>query len=107
MEPIRIMVLGMSGAGKTVYLASLYQKLSVQREGYALTTDASISARLNKAYNRVRDPALEWPSGTRSVDYVDVPFDCVINNPARKVYGHEIAVPGLCGRHFGCRHRQR
>lgn len=24
MEPIKIMVLGMSGAGKTVYLASLY-----------------------------------------------------------------------------------
>jgi hypothetical protein len=84
MEPIRIMVLGMSGAGKTVYLASLYQRLSVQRDGYALTTDAAISARLSKAYNSVRDPALEWPRGTRNVDYLDIPFDCVINNPHGK-----------------------
>jgi GTPase SAR1 family protein len=81
-EPIKIIVLGMSGAGKTVYLASLYQKLSVQSNDgcYSLATSASISTRLSRAYASVRDPLQEWPRGTRSVDYIDVPFDCVVNN---------------------------
>ena len=82
MEPIKIMVLGMSGAGKTVYLASLHHKLNVQgNEGcYALTTSPSMRTRLSGVYESVRDPSREWPLGTRHVDLVDIPFDCVVDN---------------------------
>lgn len=66
MKKINISAIAPSGAGKTVYLASMYKKLSLQREQlrFYLKTDHSTSISLSETFEMVADPERSWPAGT-------------------------------------------
>jgi GTPase SAR1 family protein len=67
MKSYKILVLGASGSGKTVFLASLYEKLSVQRKeiGFYLELPEREHLILVQKYNEIADPLRPWPAGTR------------------------------------------
>ncbi len=75
----RIITLGPSGAGKTVFLGSLFKQLSTQgKEGFFLeVSDARKIRELNKIYTEVVTGE-RWPSGTRNV--TEWTFDCCVKN---------------------------
>jgi WD40 repeat protein len=81
----RIITLGPSGAGKTVFLGSLFKQLSTQgKEGFFLeVSDARKIRELNKIYAEVVTGE-KWPSGTRNV--AEWTFDCCVKNAALDQY---------------------
>lgn len=81
MKPIKVLPLGMSGAGKSVYLASLYDKLALgsSEACFRLQARASLAMRLSAIYAAIRDPGRPWPPGTRGGEFIDVEFDCVVD----------------------------
>ena len=75
MNQYSIVVLGGRGAGKTVYLASMYRKLSVfGPHGFNLHTDGEDEKRLNEVY-RVIATGDEWPPGTKPSEQSQWIFD--------------------------------
>lgn len=66
MKKLNISAIAPSGAGKTVYLASMYRNLSLQRPqlGFYLKTDHCTSISLSETYELVADPQRAWPAGT-------------------------------------------
>lgn len=75
----RIIALGVSGAGKTVLLASMFHKLSFQAEGRAFHLETELEQRvtLSGTYSTVADPSRPWPRGTRTGETREFLFDCV------------------------------
>jgi hypothetical protein len=84
----RIMVLGVPGSGKTVFLASMYARLSVQGNdtGFFLKADDREQGRqLAQIYTTVADPTPDkWPRGTQLGDKTDWHFTCCVDgaNPS-------------------------
>lgn len=64
-----ILVLGASGSGKTCFLASMYEKLSVQRPetGFFVRTGERERIILASKYREIEDPLREWPPSTKDV----------------------------------------
>ncbi len=82
MKPTKIVPLGVSGAGKSAYLASLYDRLAMERVDtcFSLRTEAARAQELIKLYRDIENPERGWPPGTMGSQYRDFPFDCVIPN---------------------------
>jgi GTPase SAR1 family protein len=75
----RVVALGTSGSGKTVFLSSLFHKLNFRTPGrsYYLETDPKQRIALGSIYGTVSDPAKPWPPGTREGETREFTFDCV------------------------------
>jgi hypothetical protein len=69
MQTFNIHALGPSGAGKTVFLASMYRKLQFTQPGkaYFLKTDHGSAVELNALFNRTANPDELWPEGNRTI----------------------------------------
>jgi hypothetical protein len=61
-----VVVLGAEGTGKTVFLASMYHKLSTQRPDtrFFLSVPDDQRRTLVQKYNQIADPYSGWPPGT-------------------------------------------
>jgi hypothetical protein len=81
MKPIKVLPLGVSGAGKSVYLASLYDKLAMgsAEACFRLQAPAPLSMRLSAIFAAIKDPSRPWPPGTRGGEFIDVNFDCMVD----------------------------
>jgi len=69
MNNYNILVLGASGSGKTSFLSSSYDRLSVQRREIGFFVDLPEDERIilvNK-YREMEDPTKDWPPGTKDV----------------------------------------
>ncbi len=79
MKNFRIITLGPSGAGKTVFLGSLFKQLSTQgEEGFFLeVADYQKIKKLNEIYTEIVTGE-QWPSGTRN--FVEWTFACCVKN---------------------------
>ncbi|NET77883.1 WD40 repeat domain-containing protein [Okeania sp. SIO1F9] len=77
-----IITLGPSGAGKTVFLASLFRQLSTPTsERFFLEVSGDKHRKeLNDIYLKIIDKDQDWPSGTR--DVTRRTFTCRVNNSA-------------------------
>jgi hypothetical protein len=76
MYSYQIMMLGPRGSGKTVYLGSLFQKLSTQGEWeFFLETDSEKCKKLNKIYAEVAT-GTKWPSATQTKEVSQWDFTC-------------------------------
>lgn len=74
----QVFVLGTRGAGKTVFLASLFKSMQVQdsnENNFVLTCpDTKTFNNLNSIYTQISNPIADWPAGTMAKqEYV---FDC-------------------------------
>lgn len=81
MKKYRIITLGASGSGKTVFLASLFKALSIQSgHGFYLELpDFKSSQRLNDIYTEIVTGEV-WPRGTRYSEISEWAFTCRIKN---------------------------
>lgn len=81
MNNYKIITLGPSGAGKTVFLASLFKLLSIQGEyGFFLEVeDAKKQKLLNNIYSEVISKET-WPRGTRG-EITKWTFTCCVKTP--------------------------
>ena len=75
---VRVLVLGPPGAGKTVFLSSLFRRLSVQHAdtGFHLDCNQDQRTKLNDIYARVADTEGLWPPHTRAAESTEYKFDC-------------------------------
>jgi hypothetical protein len=100
----RIVSLGLSGSGKTVFLSALFHALNhpVKQRPYFLTAGVEDRLRLLQLYDEVADPDGPWPIGTRVEELRTFEFgvDCGPENARRKMmriryvdYGGELLVP--------------
>lgn len=82
--PLEILTLGPIGAGKTVYLASMFRRLSIERPklGFHLEAPTDTGSYLEAVYNRVANPDRPWPAGTEINQARDSEFDCVVSDDA-------------------------
>ena len=73
----QVFVLGTRGAGKTVFLASLFHLLSTQdgENNFILRcNDTKNFNQLRNTFKQIKNPAADWPAGTyASQEYI---FDC-------------------------------
>ncbi len=74
----RIFVLGTSGAGKTTFLASMYNRMSVQHPDVGFYLDVSEEQRkvLTKKYRQLADPERDWPAATLRSEVSEWTFRC-------------------------------
>jgi hypothetical protein len=81
-----IIVLGASGAGKTVYLASMYNRLMVQDDqiGFYLSTNRQDRRELVARYESLKNH--QWPSGTRYSEMREWNFACQVPSSNEKPY---------------------
>lgn len=76
-----VVILGPSNSGKTVFLGSMYHKLSTQGEsGFFLAVDDAQRTRLNQIYTEVAVEE-EWPDATFISDISNWTFTCKIQTP--------------------------
>jgi GTPase SAR1 family protein len=75
----RVVALGGSGSGKTVFLSSLFHSLSYRTPGrsYHLETDAAQRVALGSLYRGVSDTSQPWPKGTNKGETREFVFDCM------------------------------
>lgn len=75
---VNVLVVGPSGAGKTVYLASMFKFLGTQGKevGMYLSADQATRVLLADIYRQVADPKVEWPQRTRSAESREYVLDC-------------------------------
>lgn len=75
----RVVALGVSGTGKTVFLASMFRNLSFQApdRSFFLETELGQRVALSKIYSAVADTSQPWPTGTRVGETREFLFDCV------------------------------
>jgi hypothetical protein len=85
----KIVMLGASGAGKTLYLASLHHKLSLLNPdlGFYINTDAKKALILNSYAAALANPEAGWPAGTRNLKRWD--FICYVNSFTDKIKAFE------------------
>lgn len=86
MKPIKIMPIGLSGSGKSVYLASLYEKLATKSRlhCYHLETTIELSRMLANTYGTIASQGKGWPPATMGADYRDYDFDCIVETKHQK-----------------------
>lgn len=86
MKRYTVIVLGARGSGKTVFLASLFRKLSVAGEyGFFLGTNMRQQKQLNTVYNMVANGD-RWPDATQLEELSDWEFTCRVVAPSSKIY---------------------
>jgi hypothetical protein len=75
----RVVALGVSGSGKTVFLASMFHRLHVRSPGgtYYLETSAAQRVALSQVFRQVTDAGQPWPRGTHIGETREFTFDCV------------------------------
>lgn len=75
----RVVALGVSGSGKTVFLASMFHRLHVRSPGgtYHLETSAAQRVALSQVFRQVTDASEPWPRGTHVGETREFTFDCV------------------------------
>lgn len=75
----RVLALGASGSGKTVFLSSMFHELDhrSQHRRYYLDTSAEQRILLSEIYSSVSDTTKPFPLGTRVGDMREFVFDCV------------------------------
>jgi Caspase domain len=75
----RVIALGVSGTGKTVFLASMFRNLSFQAPGrsFFLETELEQRVALSKIYSAVADTSQPWPTSTRVGQTREFLFDCM------------------------------
>lgn len=75
-EKFKVFVAGTSGAGKTAFLASMYNRMSAELHelGFYLETSPSGANLLIKKYQELVNPEKPWPPGTDDVTEWD--FSC-------------------------------
>jgi len=75
----RVVALGGPGAGKTVYLSSLFHTLSYRtpERSYHLSTDPAQRIALGSLYRAVSDTSKPWPKGTHRGETREFVFDCM------------------------------
>jgi hypothetical protein len=75
----RVLALGASGSGKTVFASSMFHELDhrSQRRRYYLDTSAEQRILLSEIYSTVSDTSKPFPLGTRRADMREFVFDCV------------------------------
>ena len=84
MNTYKTLVLGASGSGKTIFLASMFRKLSVQARDIGFRLEAASPEQkriLTNVYETMVDPDRPWPPGTRR-DLSEVKqweFSCWVN----------------------------
>jgi hypothetical protein len=76
---VEVVALGISGSGKTVYLASLFHELHVPLDGrpYFLSADAEQRVSLSAVLREVSDAERPWPAGTMVGQTRRFTFDCL------------------------------
>ncbi|MFR9798701.1 hypothetical protein ACL02U_22815 [Streptomyces sp. MS06] len=77
-----VVTLGPSGAGKTVYLAALWQALRLQHPTlccYLTLDDPEQERRLVRTYQQVAGPG-EWPLPTDGREFPEWVFSVKVNN---------------------------
>jgi len=81
MKSYKILTLGASGAGKTVFLASMFKSLAIQGEyGFYLEAeDFNKQKLLNNIYENLI--IRKWPETTRRSEISEWRFTCCIKNP--------------------------
>lgn len=82
MKTFNIITLGASGAGKTVFLASLFKALSTQgKHSFFLEVeDLQKRQQLNAIYTKIITGD-SWPSGTRFSEVNEWSYSCCVQNP--------------------------
>jgi len=82
MENYKILTLGASGAGKTVFLASMFKALSTQGEdGFYLEVEDQMPRKLlNSIYTQIITGDI-WPKGTRYSEVSEWTFTCRVKQP--------------------------
>jgi hypothetical protein len=74
-RPIKVVVIGYSNAGKTVFLASMFHRFLVpDRAGVFLDTDTGLRGRLLAQYRELADAGASFPSATAPGDIMEWPF---------------------------------
>jgi hypothetical protein len=75
---VNVLVVGPSGAGKTVYLASMFKFLGTQGKevGMYLSANQATRVLLADIYKQVADPKVEWPESTCLDDSREYVLDC-------------------------------
>ncbi len=87
-DPLRnhdVFVLGGPGVGKTVLLASMYKRLSIQRRGVGFFLAVSDSQKnlLLRKYRQIANPAKSWPAATRRSEVSSWDFACSVRAKGR------------------------
>lgn len=69
MDTLDVHALGTSGAGKTVFMAAMYERTRLRRadSAFYLRTPHSASLDLNAVFNRVADPDGDWPEASQDI----------------------------------------
>lgn len=81
MQRYKVLMLGTPEAGKTVLMASMYQRLAVQSSdiGFSLSCNTEVQrATLNRIYREIINTSSEWPQKTRSSMVSEWHFTCNI-----------------------------
>ena len=83
MKTYRILTLGASGSGKTVFLASMFKQLSIQGEdGFFLDANNHQKQKiLNSVYTNLIAGEI-WPTGTKYSEISEWSFTCRVRNVA-------------------------
>ncbi len=89
MQSYKVVMLGPSRAGKTVLLASMYQKLSIPNEEtrFSISCDnPEQGSLLNEKYVQIIDPLREWPKSTTRADVSTWQFTCNVQTRDLTIY---------------------
>ncbi|MFB2875522.1 TRAFAC clade GTPase domain-containing protein [Floridanema aerugineum] len=87
MNTYTVIILGPRGSGKTVFLASMYNKLCTQGEGgFFLEVDSTEkSKQLHDLYTQIAFEE-KWPSGTRRSEVSEWTFTCHVQTKDLPIY---------------------
>ena len=87
MKTYKIITLGASGAGKTVFLASMFKALSTQGDYtfFLEVEDQAKRKRLNAIYTQVITGD-SWPQGTKYSDVSEWTFNCRVKIPTLETF---------------------
>ncbi|MBM7805113.1 GTPase SAR1 family protein [Geodermatophilus bullaregiensis] len=79
----RVVALGGSGAGKTVFLSTMFHEMNFRtsRRSYYLETTPEQAIALGNIYARLTDTTQPWPKATLVADSHEYVFDCVGRDP--------------------------
>lgn len=88
MKTYKIITLGASGSGKTVFLASMFKALSIQGEHgfYLEVEDREKRKKLNDIYTKIITKDDIWPQGTKYSEVYEWTYTCRVKTPTRSDY---------------------